>query len=333
MLAKQIFDLLINREQISGDYKSTIDSNDFDKKLDSVLGRLADDNILDKIKALSENIVTEQQVKMDVDFRNVNELSNHGAIVSADENFNNFAEFLKFAKSLKHAPTMPKEIGSKVNNNLIHRITIDNRIFRQRTNNHLKRGEPEIIVLIDLSGSMVSVNLLYPVLQVSKSVFASLYNVGLPIAVYGHTTGYASSVVYGIAANNMPLMNKALVTTRDYEQCFNRVLGVSSASNADGIAIQFVASRFSDRQGDKAVIILSDGRPSAYGYDGETAIEHTKNVVENLRNSNISVLSLSLTKEVMENNDRIYGNGNIQAWGNMLESNFRKAISSIIKRG
>lgn len=334
-ISKEIFDLLINRDQIQdGEYNSLIDENGFNNQtLNRICSILEDNNTLEKIQALSENIHTEQRIKMDVIFKDVGELPSHGQLVTNDENFRNFAEFLKFAKSLKHAPTMPKEIGSKISNNLIHRIATDNKIFRQRTNDHLKRGEPEIIVLIDLSFSMVSSNLIESVVKASKSIFESLYQAGLSIAVYGHTTYYDSAVVYAIAANNMPFLNKTITSTHDYVNRFERILNVDSSANADGFAIQFLASHFSEKQGDKAIIVLSDGRPSASNYNDESAIEHTKSVVKNLRDSNITVLSLSLIERVMENNNDIYGDGNIQAWGNMLETNFRKAVSQIIKRG
>lgn len=339
-LAQELFDLLISREEaeLSND-RSPLRNDSVPFELNQFIKDIVqtifnnNNRLLEEIQAMVNDVLNNDHFNFVINYNDVKDFSISETIKSST-NYARFCDFLKFAKTLKIQPGQPIDKGSKVAKNLIHRIAIDNTVFRRRTDEQLNLGEPEIIVLIDLSYSMVSSELINPVIEVSKGIFESLFNAGLAISVYGHTTkNYNGVEIIGIAANNLPLSNpRILQTTNDFEDRFNRVLSVHNAANADGFAIEFVASRFSQRRGDKAIIVLSDGKPSAISYNA-TGIEHTKTTVKNLRDSNIKVLSLSLVKDVMEANNTIYGQEfNLAAFEGNLESQFRKIVGQIIKR-
>lgn len=331
-LAKKLFDLLIDPTQEKNVYSTNIDVEDILKKQLNELARNFSKD-LEALEVLAGEISKDEfEENEEIVYQDIIELDCSSKI-TASENFSNFANYLKYAKAVKKQAGMPVISGSRISNQLVHRIAMDNKIFNRNTDDRNVKSEPEIIVLIDLSYSMVTSDLIKPVISTSKAIFESLFKAGLPIAIYGHTTN-GNTLVFGIAANKMPLNHPAKIeTTFNFEDRFNRVLTVDNSANRDGSAIQFVTQRFSNRNSQKTLLVLSDGKPSSYRYRGNQAEDHVKNVVNHLRESNVDVLSLSLVQEVLETNDKIYGQDqNVRCFGNNLESAFKQVVSQIIKR-
>lgn len=249
-----------------------------------------------------------------------------------DKNFNGFSQYIQNARALKPMPIEPKYTGQVILTNRLFSAKIDGKIFSKRDTQVFDRNYPEIIFLGDGSGSMASSNLLRPVAIATKTIFKDLKENNIGCAVYFHTTRYGKCIIYAVASNNMPFMNqKHLVTTQDYEKRFDAIPMIDTAQNADGYAIEFISKRFSDKPGKKVIVVLSDGLPS-FGYSGgEESKNHIRNLCKNLRGSNISVVSLSLTDEVMSNNSELYGEkNNIAAYGSNLQNNLKKLVSQIV---
>lgn len=265
-----------------------------------------------------------------VDIKTIN--SHYVQPLSLDKNFNGFSQYIQNARALKPMPVEPKYTGQVILTNRLFSAKIDGKIFSKRDIQVFDRNYPEIIFLGDGSGSMASSGLLTPVAIATKTIFKDLKENNIGCAVYFHTTRYGKCLIYAVASNNMPFMNqKQLVTTQDYEKRFDAIPMIDTAQNADGYAIEFVSKRFSDKPGKKVIVVLSDGLPS-FGYSGgEESKNHIRNLCKNLRDSNISVVSLSLTDEVMSNNSELYGEkNNIAAYGSNLQNNLKKLVSQIV---
>ena len=188
--------------------------------------------------------------------------------------------------------------------------------------------------LLDLSGSMESGGLVQRVAKAALGAYQSLVACQVPVSVYGHTAlvrgGSYVPLVYAIAGYQMPLVRKSPTITKAPARGFSLATVVEHSQNFDGIAIDCVSKRFSEKPGTKILVVLSDGQP--YGgsdYGGQRALEHTAEVIRRLNHSKISVLSLSLTDEVMEANDKLYGKGNLPAYGSLLDKSLRHLVQVI----
>lgn len=288
-------------------------------------------NIIQTFKDVTENHETS---KPPITYRNIDL---YGKINDSDDIedklFERFGEYLKFARALKADRSIPKEDGS-INKNNLYRINTDGKIFQKKNNERLKRGTPQVIMLIDLSGSMRASDLVEKVIKCAYSAYKSMVDAGIDCSVYGHTTDGNDVLIVGIASNNMPLDDNIKEQTTKYldiKNRFSRVFSVKNRENADGWVLDFVSQRFSNKTGDKMLIVVSDGMPSFSGYSGEMGIAHTKSVVENIRKSNIKVVSLSIVGMVVEDNDVIYGKeNNLAAFRNDLAEQMKSVILRVV---
>lgn len=252
--------------------------------------------------------------------------------------FNGFSQYLRNAKALRQSYIEPRLTGTKLLTNRLNQALVDGKIFAKRDVEQMNKGEPELIFLIDLSASMRYNELIRPTLESAMTIFQDLRENNISCAFYGHTTTHPEIpkrvLIVGIASNNMPMLKMShLQSNSDFENRFKNCLNIETKENGDGFAIEFVSKRFSSKQGKKVLIVLSDGKPNilSANYSGEKAVNHTKNAIENLRKSNISVVSLSLTSEVMKDNNKIYGvKNNLAAYQGKFESNVKKLIENIV---
>lgn len=254
--------------------------------------------------------------------------------VEEDRSFSKLGYLLRYLRQEKHILGQPRRIGSRIAKTRIYRIATDEKIMAFPDSEHLKKGTPEVNILLDMSGSMESGRLIERVAKAGYGAYMSLVECRVPTGVYGHTsdTGHGSytPVVYGIAAYNMPFVGKRISTTSNPRQAFTKVVEVGHHQNFDGLAIEFVAQRFTTRPGSKVLIVLSDGEPhGGMNYSGWEAVEHTSQVIRNLNRRGITILSLSLTEDVMESNTRLYGKGNLPAYGGLLERTLQHVVQVI----
>ncbi len=116
---------------------------------------------------------------------------------------------------------------------------------------------------------------------------------------------------------------------QDSTSRFNRAMGISLSENIDGKAIEYVAKKFSHRLTRKLLIVLSDGRPQCPGYG--RGIEHTRHIVQQVRQQGIDVMAVSLIEDVRESNNNIYGREyNLTVTDGDVASSLREVILQFV---
>lgn len=266
----------------------------------------------------------------------------HGSI-EATADFRNFARMFKYLYEEKHTLGRPNDSGTRIVKQRLHRILTDGKVLAYHDKKTISRGKPKVVLLLDASGSMSGV-LWNMTRSAAYGAFLSLQRAGISVAAYAHTSvsesylGAHEPIVYGIAAFNMPLGRSSHpTTTSDVRGRFAGLNDIYLQENFDGYAIKYVANLFPSSPGSNVMIVFSDGRPAGgSSYGGPAALEHTKEVVNSVRKSGTSVISMSLTEGVMDSNNRIYGRYNVPAYGHLLERSLQNIIMSLIggeKRG
>lgn len=258
-----------------------------------------------------------------------------------------FGNLLKYARHETKNRGVPKDKGRKLIKHRIAHLVTDNKLFRTPTDVGTKRGQPEVVILCDVSGSMRSgrgrlesgkaADLMTCVVNAAHGMHLSLMNASINNIVVAHTTSGkvpnttaygAGPIMYGIASYSMPFFSTYARTTGDTANRFGRLLSVDCNENFDGLAVLKAGELFTKSLSSKVLLVLSDGQPSAPGYSGSSALSHTKMAAAKLRKDGIAVISISLTEGVMDTNNNIYGKkNNIAAYGD----NFQKAVHGIVQ--
>ena len=258
-------------------------------------------------------------------------------LVEANKAFSSFGKYLRRAKEVKHVPGTPQLRGTQLLKHRISHIASDGKILAFNNSNKKKLGKPEVIFLMDFSGSMGG--LAHTVLQATLGAHLSLMQAGVPVATYAHTSTMSGDqpALFSIAAFDMPLDDKAVVrhNADATKKRFGKAGNIYKRQNFDGVAIEFVSHRFTKREGSKIIISLSDGEPlGGYLYSGDEAWNHTKKEIGKCRKNGIMVFSLSLVPGVWESNNEIYGkDNNFQAWGDKLVESLKKLSYQITTGG
>lgn len=257
--------------------------------------------------------------------------------------FDSFARYFRYMVEEKSVPGQPMVRGSKLVKSRLWRIQTDGKVLTNYTAKDLVRGKPEIVMLLDYSGSTEcwysdrDMSLRTIICTSAEGAFGSLLEANVAVAVYAHTSQRMTEepVIYGIAANRMPLGKASRVrTTLNYPDRFTASLEKDARNNWDGFAIQWCSKQFTKLPGSKVLIVWSDGLPNGgMGYGGEMAVEHTREVAKEIRASGIAVLSMSLVEDVVNVNDSIYGQrNNVRAYGNLLGPQLQKVLREILVR-
>lgn len=252
---------------------------------------------------------------------------------NVDNRWKQLARELSSANAPRSDFGRPTTRGTKIIKSRLTRIATDRKMMGVPTNKTGK-GKPEVIVLIDMSGSMFMEHLIVKTMNAAAGMFEVFRQNRIPSSFYGHTTNVESTkcLVYGIAANDMPMKTNRNVTTHNAQDMFKRAVTQELLDNADGWVIEAVSKRFTDRPGDKILIVLSDGEPFAsMGYTGTKAKKHVKDVVTKCRKDGIKVLSVSLTESVVKNNNKLFGKEfNVEAYGSNLERELQRISSMLV---
>lgn len=325
------------------DSKNTIDKNtltqsEVEQLLKGIPTKRLEDIASQFVMKYEDKQITQIKVELiDVMKDTDNKTSRYTPRIDRNPKFDGFAQYLINARAMKESFVQRREIGTKILPNRLQNALVDGKIFSKRDIEVMGKNNPEIIFLLDLSGSMRgwsdTGSLLDLTLNSAYTIFDSLVKNDIPCAFYGHTTNDENCLVVAIASHKMPLMTKNIETTYSFEQNFRETHKIDSNDNGDGFAVEFVGGRFSEKQGKKVLAVLSDGQPACYiaNYGGERGIAHTANSAKILRDSNISVVSLSLVEGVMKTNNQIYGEeNNIAAYGDNFETNMKNLISKIV---
>lgn len=258
----------------------------------------------------------------------------HNSLVSTIEEGADYS-FIKELRGMRtdnRAPGAARASGSVMVKSRLSRIATDNKIFAKNDSSNKRMRRVEIIILVDLSGSTMG-SIISKELGAAKEMSKALRQARIPHAIYGHTSeskrtknGFRDSpILIHIASYDM------LETNQDVDTRFDYARRVRLNQNYDGVALEMVTNKFTGRDAARHIIVLSDGRPSGFGYSGPLAVQHTKDMVKEARRNRISVTSLSVVKDVVLHNDDIYGSQyNLNASYN-LPAQFRQLIKKIAK--
>ena len=249
-----------------------------------------------------------------------------GRRVDLDKRFSSFARYIQLVRTPKPDYYLAQDRGNTILDRELYRIGIDGNCLTDKVFNTNKKDKPQFLILVDSSGSMGGIY--RDVVKSAGSIFMSLATADIPVSLWGHS-GPDYPVVYGICSYQMPFRNKQVeITSNPYNRISNAIQ-IPLYENYDGFVIQSLSDYFTTGRV-KYMIVLSDGAPSGDGYRGDSAIEHTKRIVKNVRNKGVNVYSISLTQDVTKSNDEIYGsNYNIKGYKN-LDSEMQKLVTNLI---
>lgn len=142
----------------------------------------------------------------------------------------------------------------------------------------------EVVILLDLSGSMVTGDKIemQTVISLALALAFSKYPNLIRFSIYGHRCD-----------------TERIEITRFYENGeklqWGKLFSQSALNaNADGYAMLYCFDKFKSDTKNKLFFMISDGAPSATGYDGENAREHVWEVVREGRRLGIEVLSVGI---------------------------------------
>lgn len=142
----------------------------------------------------------------------------------------------------------------------------------------------EVIVLLDLSGSMVTGNKLNMQIVMASAL-------ALAFERYANTIAYS---IYGQRCDDEGIEITCFHRAGNrlqLEKLFNQQ---ALHANADGYAMQYCLRKFRKGPGHKLFFMISDGMPSVVGYEGEDAKEYVRQVVDQAKKENIEVLSIGI---------------------------------------
>lgn len=253
--------------------------------------------------------------------------------------FNSFAQSFRYLYEEKNTLGRPNDTGTKIVKQRLHRILTDNKVLAYHDSKSVVRGKPKVIVLLDASGS-TSGRLWEEERKAAYGSFLSMQRAGISIAMYAHTSKGAhystqTPCIYGIAAHNMPLgKSNRLTNTSNVNARFAALHGLELKENFDGFAIKFVSECFPSNPGTNLLIVLSDGHPlGGSAYSGPKAMDHTKAVINEVRNRGTKIISISLVEYVYEANNMLYGKEfNVKAWNGQLEKSLQTIMLSLISK-
>ncbi|WP_303181122.1 hypothetical protein [uncultured Butyricimonas sp.] len=142
----------------------------------------------------------------------------------------------------------------------------------------------EVVILLDLSGSMCTGDKI-PLQIVISSALALAFNKYPNVvyySIYGHRCGDDGIEITRFHDRGERLQLGKLFS----QQALN--------ANADGYAMLYCFDKFKSDAKNKLFFMISDGAPSATGYDGEDAREHVWVVVQEAKKRGIEVLSIGI---------------------------------------
>jgi hypothetical protein len=261
--------------------------------------------------------------------------------IEPDRDWREFAKYLRFARQQKTTPGIARDSGGRIVKNRLARILTDGKVLAYRDLSRLLRGKPEVILVIDASGSMQNArgageSLFDRVTRAAEGMFESLMGAGIPTAVYAHTSWSSPGrgddpLLVQVAAFRMPMFTTQPLTHGDYAQRFNALTGIRTSQNYDGYILEKVADQFTDVPGTKLLVMLSDGTPMGGGYHGDTADKHTQDAAIAARRKGVHVLSVSLVAGVVKANDKIYGSRyNLSGYGDSLNPTLQDLAMTLV---
>lgn len=220
--------------------------------------------------------------------------------VDPDNKFAQVGRILKLLRSKRYTPGIPRETGSKILPARLWRVDLDQKVFGLPRPVE-KSDRDEVILLLDYSGSIGS-SFRHRIAKAALGTAYSLRQANIRFMIFAHT-GYRKPEVFRIASYRMH-------GTTDLATALSRSLEIDANYTYEGFAVEHVGQYFTRGTHNKTLILLNDGNPEGFNYDGDPAEEHTANAARRLRQKGIRVLAMSLVSNVIPSNIRIYGKEN-----------------------
>lgn len=179
----------------------------------------------------------------------------------------------------------------------------DYRIFEKKVT--ANAPETAVTLLVDMSGSMNGVRI-ESAYELANTMLECLLTIkGVRVRVRGHTTPHpeaagGEAVIYRLWEQGDPVERLGLIDTLPH------------GWNYDGFAIDGVCGELlAERRPreDMVVIVLSDGKPNARGFDysGGPAMDHVRQVVDHYKRQDITIIQIAIDPEMRtEHQQRMY---------------------------
>lgn len=221
------------------------------------------------------------------------------------------AEFIRKLQELRSMNRAYGEIrtsGTKLMKHRLSRISTDGRMFSRTSLQDTKRNEVELIILLDLSGSMTwkpssqTWNVLSTVVANTKKIVEALKKTDIRFSVLGHTDCRQTTGPF--VKGDAMLYHLIDRTTPNLDEAFQKVMAVPNGNNYDDVMIDKCVELFQSDSDRKVLLVLSDGAPCGFGYDGEEA---TTKAAAKARTAGVHTYSISLVAGVVKKNNAIYG--------------------------
>lgn len=176
----------------------------------------------------------------------------------------------------------------------------DGKVFYK---NALPNEIPELAVglLLDESGSMSAADRSTYARATAIVLHDFCESLGIPIMVYGHSAGFTSR------GHTVDLYSYAEFDGFDQDDKF-RLMDISArGGNRDGAALRYVAEQLSKRpEAVKLLILVSDGQPADFGYDGTAAEEDLRGIKQEYQRKGVAFVAAAIGDD-RPNIQRIYG--------------------------
>lgn len=142
----------------------------------------------------------------------------------------------------------------------------------------------EIILLLDLSGSMITGGKIP--MQITLSLALALafekYTNCVSYSIYGHRCDEEGIEITCFHKRGTPFKIHKLFSQE------------ANHANADAYALAYCLQKFQTDASHRLFLMVSDGTPSVIGYEGEDAKAHVREVVDEAKRRGIEVLSLGI---------------------------------------
>ena len=187
--------------------------------------------------------------------------------------------------------------GRRLNASALHRN--DGRVFYK--NKLPNETELAVGLLVDESGSMSCRDRATSARATAIIMQDFCTALGIPVMIYGHSTDYPSG------KHVVELYAYAEFETFDKNDRYRLMDIKARSNNRDGAALRYVAERLSNRpEKTKLLILISDGQPADYNYDGSAAEEELRGIKQEYQRKGITFVAAAIgeDKDCIE---RIYG--------------------------
>lgn len=213
---------------------------------------------------------------------------------------------LKISKKLQKSilqQLLEKRRGGKLTNLYSGRKLYVHALPRNDGRAFYKRKLPQdaaelaISLLLDESGSMNWGDRATYARATAIILYDFCRSLGIPIAVYGHSTGSKCVDLYSYAEFD----------SIDQEDKY-RMMDISARNNnRDGAALRYAMEQLAKRPEDvRLLIIVSDGQPADYGYGGSAAEADLRGIKKDCERNNVLLVAAAIGDD-KQNIERIYG--------------------------